>query len=47
MYLVNLLSLWFTGKITWQTVRYGLKKRPDAVAGKGGSYHVGLEDPNL
>jgi hypothetical protein len=47
MYVLNLLSLWVARKITWATVRYAMKSRPVAVAGRGGSYQVDAYDPNF
>lgn len=46
MYTVNVLRLWFTQKIDFRTLTFALRERPDAIAGKGGSYHVGPHDPN-
>ncbi|WP_157896785.1 hypothetical protein [Acidovorax carolinensis] len=43
MYTWNLLSLWFSRKINFRTVRYALKNRPIAVAGSLGSYIVDPE----
>lgn len=44
MYLLNVLQLWVTRKITFQTVLRALESRPIAVAGLGGSYVV---DPDF
>lgn len=44
MYLLNVLQLWVTRKITFQTVLHALECRPIAVAGRGGSYIV---DPDF
>lgn len=42
LYLFNALKLYASQKITYETLVYALKKRPDAVCGKGGTY--GLRD---
>lgn len=39
-YTCNAVALWLSSKIDFQTLRYALRKRPAAVAGKGGSYAV-------
>ena len=46
MYIFNVVPLWCARKIDFRTVVHALKKRPMAVAGKGGSYHVDPIDPN-
>lgn len=46
MYCMNAFSLWVEGKIDFSTLLYVLRERPDAVAGRGGAYHVALTDPN-
>lgn len=46
LYVLNVLSLWCARKIDLRTVVHALKKRPMAVAGRGGSYHVDPIDLN-
>ncbi len=46
MYIVNVLNLWWERKITFQTVVHALRRRPIAVAGKGGAYIVDPIDPH-
>ena len=46
MYVLNVLSLWCARKIDFRTVVHALKKRPMAVAGRGGSYHIDPIDLN-
>lgn len=45
-YTLNVLTLWCKRKIDFPIVVYALKKRPIAVAGRGGSYHVAPHDLN-
>lgn len=44
-YAWNLLSLWVSRKIGWPTVWMAMRRRPMAVFGKGGAYHVDPFDP--
>ena len=39
-YAFNVVSLWATRKISFQTVLYALREKPIAVAGRGGGYIV-------
>jgi hypothetical protein len=45
-YAVNLLKLWITGRISGPVLLYALKAKPDAVAGRGGSYAVYEKAPS-
>lgn len=44
IYAWNVLVLWGLRKIDWRTALHGLRHRPAALAGRGGSYIV---DPDL
>ncbi len=46
-YAWNLLGLWVNRKIDFQTVGMAMRKRPMAVCGKGGAYHVDPFDLNV
>ena len=43
-YTLNALSLWVRRQITFQTMIYGLRKRPVLLAGHSGAYVV---DPDF
>lgn len=43
-YAFNVATLFLQQKITWQTLRYALRERPVAVAGRRGGYIV---DPDF
>lgn len=45
-YTLNVLTLWCKRKIDFPIVVYALKKRPIAVAGRGGAYIVDPIDPH-
>jgi hypothetical protein len=43
-YAFNAHTLWWSGSISFQTLRRALREHPIAVCGQGGSYQVDPDD---